>query len=208
MGGCGQSSHWRILKISFPPLRLYGVCGAKICLKTTDPGLASILTAQNYCNFSKLPTFYPLICIVFIPQACFHPPILICINPLVLFVRQTWNGHNAILVGKASSLLPSSPRVFCPLLSYSLSSVSLREFFGVAHLITVAGQTTSSYRNVLLLFFLVMAKLERAQFCVWLIGFSPFSCDRFFDCLPLVFFSTCVFVKKIPSNRGETLILM
>ena len=92
------------------------------------------------------------------------PPILICINPLVLFVRQSWNGNNALLVMKASSLLPSSPRVFCPLLSCSLSSVSLRDFFGVAHLITVAGQATSSYRNVLLLFFLVMAKLERAQF--------------------------------------------
>lgn len=135
MGGCGQSSHWRIPKISFPPLRLYGVCGAKICLKTTDPGLASILTAQNYCNFSKLPTFYPLICIVFIPKACLTPPpILICINPLVLFVRQSCNGNNALLVRKASSLLPSSLRVFCPLLSSSVlfpffgkSSVSLRD---------------------------------------------------------------------------------
>lgn len=133
---------------------------------------------------------------------------MICINPLVLFVHQTWNGNNAILVMQASSLLPSYPRVFCPLLSYSLSSVSLREFFGVARLITVAGQTTSSYRNVLLLFFLVMAKLERPQFYAWLIGLSPFSCNRFFDCLPLVFFSTCVFVKTNPSNRGETLILM
>ena len=38
--------------------------------------------------------------------------------------------------------------------------------------------------------------------------FFPFSCDRFFDCLPLFFFSTCVFVKKIPSNRGEALFLM
>lgn len=76
MGGCGQSSHWRILKISFPPLRLYGVCGAKICLKTTDPGLVSILTAQNYCNFSKLPTFYLLICVVFIPKVSFTPPVL------------------------------------------------------------------------------------------------------------------------------------
>lgn len=127
IGGCGQSSHWRILKISFPPLRLYGVCGAKICLKTTDPGLVSILTAQNYCNFSKLPTFYPLICIVFIPKACLIPPqILICINPLVLFVRQSCNGNNALLVMKASSLLPSSPRVFCPLLSSSV----LFPFFG------------------------------------------------------------------------------
>ena len=62
-----------------------------------------------------------------------------------------------------------SSALFCPLLSYSLPSVSLRDFFGIAHLITVAGQATSSYRNVLLLFFLVMAKLERAQFCSWLI---------------------------------------
>ena len=169
MGGCGQSSHWRILKISFPPLRLYGGCGAKICLKTTDPGLVSILTEQNYCNYSKLPNFYLLICIVFIPKASFTPPFLICVNSLVLFVRQSCNGNNAILVMKASSLLPSSPRVFCPLLSYSLSSVSLRDFFGVAHLITIAGQATSSYRNVLLLFFLVMAKLERARFYAWLI---------------------------------------
>ena len=127
MGGCGQSSHWRILKISFPPLRLYGVCGAKICLKTTDPGLVSILTAQNYCNSSKLPSF------LIVNLYCFHtksqfypPPFLICINPLVLFVRQTWNGNNAILVMKASSLLPSSPRVFCPLLSSSV----LFPFFG------------------------------------------------------------------------------
>lgn len=121
MGGCGQSSHWRIMKISFPPLHLYGVCGAKICLKTTDPGLLSILTAQNYCNFSKLPTFYLLICIVFIPKASFFPPpFLTCINPLVLFVRQSCNGNNAILVGKASFLLLSSPRVFCPLLSSSV----------------------------------------------------------------------------------------
>lgn len=127
MGGCGQSSHWRILKISFPPLRLYGLCGAKICLKTTDPGLVSILTAQNYCNFSKLPTFYLLICIVFIPKACLTPPPNLDLHqPLVLFLRQSCNGNNAILVGKASSLLPSSPRVFCPLLSSSV----LFPFFG------------------------------------------------------------------------------
>lgn len=127
MGGCGQSSHWRIMKISFPPLHLYGVCGAKICLKTTDPGLLYILTAQNYCNFSKLPTFYLLICIVFIPKASFTPPpFLICVNSLVLFVRQSCNGNNALLVMKASSLLPSSLRVFCPLLSSSV----LFPFFG------------------------------------------------------------------------------
>ena len=167
------------------------------------------------------------------------PPILICVNLLVLFVRQTWNSNNAILVGKASFLLPSSccclslvsSALFCPLLSYSLSSVSLRDFFGVAHLITVAGQATSSYRNVLLLFFLVMAKLERAQFYAWLIEsvvirctycfccfpysagciettqtpltryfsdepFFPFSCDRFFDCLPLVFLFNMRFCEK------------
>ena len=122
MGCCGQSSHWRIPKISFPPLRLYGVCGAKICLKTTDPSLLSILTAQNYCNFSKLPTFYLLICIFFIPKACLTPPKknLDLDQPLVLFLRQSWNGNNALLVRKASALLPSSPRVFCPLLSSSV----------------------------------------------------------------------------------------
>lgn len=193
-----------------------------------------------------------IICIISIPKASFTPPpILICVNLLVLFVRQTWNSNNAILVGKASFLLPSSccrlpfvsSALFCPLLSYSLPSVSLRDFFGVAHLITVAGQATSSYRNVLLLFFLVTAKLERAQFYAWLIEsvvirctycsccfpysagciettqtpltryfsdepFFPFSCDRFLIVCPCFFFSTCVFVKKIPSNRGETLILM
>lgn len=37
---------------------------------------------------------------------------------------------------------------------------------------------------------------------------SPFSCDRFLFVYPWFFFSTCVFVKKIPSNRGEALILM
>lgn len=72
---------WSIKPLAYPEdilpsLRLYGVCGAKICLKTTDPGLVSILTAQNYCNFSKLPTFYLLICIVFIPKASFTPPVL------------------------------------------------------------------------------------------------------------------------------------
>ena len=62
-----------------------------------------------------------------------------------------------------------SSALFCPLLSYSLPSVSLRDFFGVARLITVADQATSSYTNVLLLFFLVMAKLERSRFYAWLI---------------------------------------
>ena len=88
---------------------------------------------------------------------------------------------------KASSLLPSSPRVFClfcPLLSCSLSSVSLRAFFGEAHLITIAGQATSSYRNVLLLFFLVMAKLERAQFYAWLIESVVIRCTCCFSCFP------------------------
>lgn len=244
MGGCGQSSHWRILKISFPPLRLYGVCGAKICLKTTDPGLVSILTAQNYCNFSKLPTFYPLICIVFIPKACLTPPQSwsastpwSCLSAsLVMVITRFWWWK----LPPSCRLLLVSSALFCPLLSYSLSSVSLRDFFGVAHLITIAGQATSSYRNVLLLFFLVMAKLERTQFYAWLIEsvvirctycsccfpysagciettltryfsdepFFPFSCDRFLIVCPWFFFSTCVFVKKTPSNRGEALILM
>lgn len=38
--------------------------------------------------------------------------------------------------------------------------------------------------------------------------FFPFSCDRFLIVCPWFFFSTCVFVKKIPSNRGEALFLM
>ena len=102
------------------------VCGAKICLKMTDPGLVSILTAQNYCNFSKLPSFLIVNLYCFHTKSLSYPPILICINPLVLFVRQSWNGNNALLVMKASSLLPSSPRVFCPLLSSSV----LFPFFG------------------------------------------------------------------------------
>ena len=173
MSGCGQSSHWRIMKISFPPLHLYGVCGAKICLKTTDPGLLSILTAQNYCNFSKLPTFYLLICIVFIPKASFTPPrswsVSIsksCLSAsLVMVITRFWWWK----LPPSCRLPHVSSALFCPLLSCFLSSVSLRDFFGVAHLITVAGQATSSYRNVLLLFFLVMAKLERSQFYAWLI---------------------------------------
>ena len=71
---------WSIKPLAYPEdilpsfASLWCVCGAKICLKTTGPGLVSILTAQNYCNFSKLPTFYLLNCIVFIPKASFTPP--------------------------------------------------------------------------------------------------------------------------------------
>ena len=246
MGGCGQSSHWRILKISFPPLRLYGVCGAKICLKTTDPGLVSIFTAQNNCNFSKLPTFYPLICIVFIPKACFTPPFLTCINLLVLFVRQSCNGNNALLVMKASSLLPSSPRVFCPLLSSSV----LFPFFGKPSgflrgsasyyccrtgykllqerspaILSRHGKTRAisvlrmAYRIVVIrctycscCFPYSAGCIETTQTPLTLFfsdePFFHFSCDRFLIVYPWFFFSTCVFVKKIPSNRGEALILM
>lgn len=81
-------------------------------------------------------------------------------------------------------LLLVSSALFCPLLSYSLSSVSLRDFFGVAHLITVAGQATSSYTNVHLLFFLVTAKLERAQFYAWLIESVVIRCTYCFCCFP------------------------
>ncbi len=123
MGGCGQSSHWRILKISFPPLRLYGVCGAKICLKTTDPGLVSILTAQNYCNFSKLPTFYLLICVVFIPKAYFTPQSWSASTPwsclsasLVMVITRFWWWK----LPPSCRLLLVSSALFCPLLSYSL----------------------------------------------------------------------------------------
>lgn len=81
-------------------------------------------------------------------------------------------------------LLLVSSALFCPLLSCSLSSVSLRDFFGVAHLITVAGQATSSYRNVLLLFFLVTAKLERARFYAWLIESVIIRCTCCSCCFP------------------------
>lgn len=77
-----------------------------------------------------------------------------------------------------------SSALFCPLLSYSLSSVILRDFFGVAHLVTVAGQATSSYRNVLLLFFLVMPKLERARFYAWLIESVVIRCTYCSCCFP------------------------
>ena len=158
-----------------------------------------------------------------------------------------------------------SPRVLCPLLSYSLSSVSLRDFFGVAHLITVAGQATSSYRNVLLLFFLawqnsselgfahglsiVVIRCTRCFCCFFptqqdnrfircytlyllfllfsllsrlhrnnannhdtlffrMSHFSLFHAIVFLIDCPWFFLSTCVLVKKIPSNRGEALFLM
>ena len=185
-----------------------------------------------YCFHSK-SQFYP-------------PPILICINLLTLFVRQSWNGNNALLVEKATSLLPSSPRVFCPLLSSSV----LFPFFGISsgflrgsafYYCCRIGYKLLQERSPVILS--RMAKLERARFCAWLIEivvirctccfscfpsssgsiettqttlslhfpdepFFPFFMRSFFDCLPLVFISTCVFVKKIPSNRGETLILM
>ena len=38
--------------------------------------------------------------------------------------------------------------------------------------------------------------------------FFPFLCDRFLIVCPWFFFSTCVFVKKVPSDRGEALFLM
>ena len=215
--------------------------------KTTDPGLLSILTAQNYCNFSKLPSF------LIVNLYCFHtksqfypPPDLDLYQPLVLFVRQSWNGNNALLVMKASSLLPSSPRVFCPLLSSSV----LFPFFGkpsgflrgsASYYCCRTGYKLLQERSPAILS--RMAKLERSQFYAWLIEsvvirctycsccfpysagciettqtpltryfsdepFFPFSCDRFLIVCPWFFFSTCVFVKRISSNRGEALILM
>lgn len=124
MGGCGQSSRGHVLTIYYPPLRLYGVCGAKICLKTTDPGLVSILTAQNYCNFSKLPTFYLLICIVFISKASFTPPRSWSVSisksclfaSLVMVITRFWWWK----LPPSCRLLLVSSALFCPLLSYSL----------------------------------------------------------------------------------------
>ena len=100
-------SGWSIKRLAYPeyvlsPLRLYGVCGAKICLKTTGPGLVSILTAQNYCNFSKLPTFYPLICIVSILKASFTPPDLDLYQSLDLVLPYfPWNGNNGHMLKKS-----------------------------------------------------------------------------------------------------------
>ena len=125
---------------------------------------------------------------------CFHsknlfypPQILICINLLACLSASL----GKVILGFWWRKLPRSCRLllvssvlFCPLLSYSLSSVSLRDFFGVAHLITIAGQATSSYRNVLLPFFLVMAKLERARFYVWLIESIVIRCTYCSCCFP------------------------
>lgn len=69
-------------------------------------------------------------CWFYIKKLNLPPQILICINFLTLFVRQPWDDNTGLLVEKATSLLPSSPRVFCPLLSSSPSSRFLREFFG------------------------------------------------------------------------------
>ena len=172
--------------------------GGEFCRDHDVTSRLPFLTLQNYWIFPKLPKLYKGYLYLFHILLQNPPPFLTYVKPSIDFAHLSWNGHNAILVGKASFLLPSSPRVFCPLLSYSLSSVSLREFFGVAHLITVAGQTTSSYRNVLLLFFLVMAKLERVQFYAWLIGFSPFSCDRFLIVCPWFSFQHAFLWKRYP----------
>lgn len=147
---------------------------------------------------------------------------------------------------KASSLLPSSPRVFCPLLSSSV----LFPFFGKPSgflrgsasyyycrtgykllqerspaILSRHGKTRASsvlrmaYRKrcyTLYLLFLLFSLLSRLH---WNNAnnpdtlfsdepFFPFSCDRFLIVCPWFFFSTCVFVKKTHSNRGETLILM
>ena len=187
-----------------------------------------------------------LICIVFILKTCFTPPNLDLHQPFGLFVRQSWKGNTGLLVEKTTSLLPSSPRVFCPLLSSSV----LFPFFGkpsgflrgsAFYYCCRIGYKLLQERSPAILS--RMAKLERARFCAWLIEsllfvilvvlvvfptqqaaskqrkqsypsifrmnpFSPFSCDRFLIVCPWFFFSTCVFVKTNPSNRGEALFLM
>lgn len=212
-----NGSGWSIKRLVYPEdilpsfASLWCVCGAKICLKTTGPGLVSILTAQNYCNFSKLPTFYLLICIVFIPKACLTPPVFDLHQPLVLFVRQSWNGNNALLVMKASALLPSSPRVFCPLLSSSV----LFPFFGkpsgflrgsASYYCRRTDYKLLQERSPAILS--CHGKTRASSVLRMAYRIVPFFMRSFFDCLPLFFFSTCVFVKTNPSNRGETLILM
>ena len=184
-----------------------------------------------YCFHSK-SLFYP-------------PPNLDLYQPFGLFVRQSCNGNNALLVMKASSLLPSSPRVFCPLLSSSV----LFPFFGKPSgflrdgasyccrtgykllqkrspaILSRHAKTRASsvlrmaYRKrcytlyLLFLLFSLLSRLHRnnannPDTLFFDEPFFPISCDRFLIVCPWFFFSTCVFVKKIPSNRGETLILM
>ena len=148
---------------------------------------------------------------------------------------------------KASSLLQSSPRVFCPLLSSSV----LFPFFGKPSgflrdsasyyccrtgykllqerspaILSRHGKTRANsvlriaYRKrcytlyLLFLLFSLLSRLYRNNannpdtLFFRMNHFSPFSCDRFLIVCPWFFFSTCVFVKKNPSNRGETLFLM
>ena len=175
------------------------------------------------------------------------PPNLDLYQPLVLFVRQSCNGNNALLVMKASSLLPSYPRVFCPLLSSSV----LFPFFGKPSgflrgsasyyccrtgykllqerspaILSRHGKTRASsvlrmaHRKrcytlyLLFLLFSLLSRLHRNNannpdtLFFRMNHFPHFSCDRFLIDCPWFFFSTCVFVKKISSNRGEALILM
>ena len=148
---------------------------------------------------------------------------------------------------KTTSLQPSSPRVFCPLLSSSV----LFPFFGKPsgflrgsasyyccrtgykllqerspailsrHGKTRASSVSSHGLSKALLYVVLIvlvvfptqqaASKQRKQpwHAIFRMNHFPhFSCDRFLIDCPWFFFSTCVFVKKISSNRGETLILM
>ena len=169
-----NGSGWSIKWLAYPEyvlsLSFFHVPGCEVC-RNHDRRAFTLLTASNYCNFSKLPTFYLLICVVFIPKASFTPPVLDLYQPLVFFLRQSCNGNNALLVMKASSLLPSSPRVFCPLLSSSV----LFPFFGKpsgflrdgASYCCRTGYKLLQERSPAILS--RMAKLERSQFYAWLI---------------------------------------
>ena len=148
-----NGSGWSIKWLAYPEyalsLSFFHVPGCEVC-RNHDRRAFTLLTAQNYCNFSKLPTFYLLICIVFIPKASFTPPRSWSVSisksclfaSLVMVITRFWWWK----LPPSCRLILVSSALFCPLLSYSLSSVSLRDFFGVAHLITVAGQATSFFR--------------------------------------------------------------
>lgn len=69
-------------------------------------------------------------CWFYIKKLNLPPPNLDLYQSFGLVCSQPWNDNTGLLVEKATSLLPSSPRVFCPLLSSSPSSRFLREFFG------------------------------------------------------------------------------
>lgn len=104
-----NGSGWSIKRLAYPENVLslllsfmsFHVQGGRSLSKWLRYDLLPLLTAQNYCNFSKLPTFYPLICIVSILKASFTPPDLDLHQPLDLVLPYfPWNGNNGHMLKK------------------------------------------------------------------------------------------------------------